>query len=455
MFKHPSIFSICLVAILLAGCGGGGGSSAPPSSSSTSSSSTSSSGVSSSTSSSSSSSGVSSSSSGVSSSSSGNVVAVAVNSGPPALRGQTSFNIPQVSVTICQPGTTTCATINNVLVDTGSVGLRVFASILTANGLNLTPTPDPFNSANTIRECVPFVDGYAWGPITTADVKLAGETASGISINVIDDNNSFPQSVPAACSTMTSSTELNTPANYSANGILGVGLGTVDCGNSCLNGNNPHDVYFSCNATANTCTATGVAGAAQVANPVAAFDTDNNGVILQLQAVGSAGAISASGTLTFGIGTQANNALGSAFVLLTNNQGYFTTSFNGATLNMSFIDSGSNAYFFDDSGIATCSGGVFYCPTSPQALTAINTSNDGSTSPTLPFTITNLNSINRTFFAVPEVGGTAATSSGTSTLNNDFDFGLPFFYGRQVFIGIANRTSGVGGPVGPYYAYTQ
>ena len=123
---------------------------------------------------------------------------------------------------------------------------------------------------------------------------------------------------------------------------------------------------------------------------------------------------------------------------------------------MSFIDSGSNAYFFADSSIPTCSGATeFYCPTSPQALTAINTGHDGSTSPTLSFTITNLNSTNRAFFAVPGVGGTAASSSGTSMLSNDFDFGLPFFYGRSVFIGIAGLAGGSAGPVGPYYAYTQ
>ena len=45
------------------------------------------------------------------------------------------------------------------------------------------------------------------------------------------------------------------------------------------------------------------------------FTGDNNGVILELAAVNSTAA-TVSGSLIFGIGTQSNNALGSAAVLL-------------------------------------------------------------------------------------------------------------------------------------------
>src|SRR4051812_16492133 len=46
-------------------------------------------------------------------------------------------NKPCVSVTVCTPGTSTCQTINDILLDTGSWGLRVFKSAL--NGLSLNP----------------------------------------------------------------------------------------------------------------------------------------------------------------------------------------------------------------------------------------------------------------------------------------------------------------------------
>jgi len=200
--------------------------------------------------------------------------------------------------------------------------------------------------------------------------------------------------------------------------------------------------------------------ALQVGNPVIAFATDNNGVILDLPAIASSGATSASGSLIFGIGTQSNNSLGSAAVLTTDANGFFTTTFNGQALDSSFIDSGSNALFFDDSSLTPCGKtppeSDFYCPTSTQSLSAINQGHDaggatiGATS-TVSFQIANLNAINASDYAIADVGGTAAVSTGTNTLNDDFDFGLPFFYGRRVFTAIEGTTAG--GNTGPFYAY--
>ena len=127
-------WTVLLGLAALAGCGGGGG--GGPSGSSSSGSSTSSG---------------SGSSSGVSGSSGSNVVSVIVNSGPSA-DGTGTFNIPYTSVTLCQPGTTTCATISNVLVDTGSYGLRIMASALAAAGLTQNDLADPNNAGNMLAE---------------------------------------------------------------------------------------------------------------------------------------------------------------------------------------------------------------------------------------------------------------------------------------------------------------
>ncbi|MGH8231139.1 MAG: DUF3443 family protein [Steroidobacteraceae bacterium] len=435
----------CLILVglySLAGCGGGGGGSNTTSAMHSASSSSSGSG----------------SSSGNSSGGTSNVVAVSVDSGPPAANGGT-FNIPYASVTVCVAGTNTCATVDNVLVDTGSSGLRLMASALQAAGLNLPTEPDPAISGNTLAECLPFADGYTWGPLASVDVMMAGETAHGISVNIINDNHSFAPPPPSSCTSAGSS--LNSVSSFDANGVLGVGVFDQDCGASCavcasLSGgcNANSDIYYSCSG-ANQCSFAEVAMASQIRNPVAAFAVNNNGVVLQLPSVPPAGQTTASGTLTFGIATQADNALGSAQVLTADNMGNIITLYKGQTLSSSFFDSGSNGLYFPDSSITVCSNtpmdmnaSDFYCPNSPQTLQATNQGQNGAMSP-VSFEVISINSLSNSFYAVPSVGGPA---SANASLGSDyFDWGVPFFYGQSVYTAIEGKSAG--GTIGPYYAY--
>ena len=82
-----------------------------------------------------------------------NVLAIAVNGGPTAqlANGSIYQNAAFASVTICVPGSSSdCVTINNLLVDTGSPGLRVFQPAVSS--LNL-PAVKAANGA-TAFDCV-------------------------------------------------------------------------------------------------------------------------------------------------------------------------------------------------------------------------------------------------------------------------------------------------------------
>jgi hypothetical protein len=182
-----------------------------------------------------------------------------------------------------------------------------------------------------------------------------------------------------------------------------------------------------------------------VQNPVSLFAADNNGVIIELPSAPSPVA-TLSGSLIFGIGTQSNNALGTAQVYTPNDLGNLTTSYKGQSYMNSFIDSGSNGYFFLDSpttGMTECADATgFYCPSSTQSFTAAVQGQNG-TSGSVTFSIANadtlFNADNGTDTVFSELGGTAP---------NTFDFGLPFFYGRNIFTGIQNTTYPNG-----YWAY--
>ena len=83
-----------------------------------------------------------------------------------------NINLAFTKVTLCAPGSSSnCQTIDNIVVDTGSSGLRVLSSALAAS-LALQQQVDANGTA--LIECAQFVDGYTWGPVKLADLKLAG-----------------------------------------------------------------------------------------------------------------------------------------------------------------------------------------------------------------------------------------------------------------------------------------
>jgi hypothetical protein len=363
-----------------------------------------------------------------------NVQPITVNSGPSNNYANGVFT----SITVCVPSSSTCQTINEVLVDTGSYGLRLLASA--GNGA-LTLSLPALNGANgnPVAECAPFVSTYTWGPVKTADISISGERASNVPVQVIDPTFS---SVPAACQN-TGLQPNDTLATLGANGILGVGPFAQDCGNACAQiGTGNPGVYFEC--ASDSCQVAALPLAQQVQNPVPLFATDNNGVILELPAVANP-VPSLSGSMVFGIGTQSNNGLGSAQVFSVNDNGNFSTTYNGQSY-PAFIDSGSNAYFFLDSattGLPTCGDNPsFYCPSSTTTVSA--TPFSGSASAVITFSVSNAdalfsNSADAVFASL------AGPNSGT------FDWGLPFFFGRNVFTAIDGRSTPAG--AGPYWAF--
>src|SRR5579885_1364060 len=106
-----------------------------------------------------------------------NTMSVTVNGSLCGPASDQYANEPCGSVTICVPGTSNCQTISNLLIDTGSSGLRVFSSVVTL------PLTTVSSGSGTLAECVAFGDGSTmWGPIATAAVQMGGEPAVNVPI---------------------------------------------------------------------------------------------------------------------------------------------------------------------------------------------------------------------------------------------------------------------------------
>ncbi|MHB8714451.1 MAG: DUF3443 family protein [Sulfuricaulis sp.] len=364
---------------------------------------------------------------------------IVIDAGP--VSGSAEINTPYVSVTVCTPGssgtTAACQTIDHVLLDTSSSGLRLLNSSLYSN-LNLPPVTN--GSGRAIGDCTPFMIGTTWGSVLLADIYVGGEVARSVPIQDIGDTPGGYTAVPSDCSN--TGTMTDDQASLGANGILGVGPFVNDC-DACLTAVITA-AYYTC--TAQSCVNSSVTQSQVIQNPVAHFSQDNNGTLIELPSVPSIGSTgSVTGTLIFGIGTEPNNGLNGATVYPIAANGNFQTTFNSVLMSNSFIDSGSNGLFFNDNSITTCTDIKWaYCPAAdPTVLSATNAGASGSPSAVVNFSIDNLDNL--------AYNVVAANIAGTGISSTQFDWGLPFFFGRPVFTAISGASSP--GGIGPYWAY--
>ncbi len=413
-----------------------------------------------------------------------NTVAMTVDSGP----NGNDVDTPFITVTLCAPGSTTnCQQIDHVEVDTGSYGLRVMSSVLSSTLASALQQEQAGANGTSVVECTQFADGFSWGPVKLADVQVAGETASNVPTQVIGDpaymaSSGTTSEIPTTCSS--NGPEEDTVATFGANGIIGIGPFGADCGSLCatsVNGGTNPGWYYGCPASGwsptNPCNEIAVTDAGQVTNPVVFFQTDDNGVIVEFPSAAQ-GASTLTGTLVFGIGTESNNSLGGQTVLTADssygdvNTDYTTVNGTPQYLPFSYFDTGSNAYYFSDDGIPSLQGcstytgynskspDSWFCPASELNRNAVNSGQNGAQS-TVYFSIGNaytiFNSSAGTVFsdlgasAGSQLTDCASPASASQDTSCGFDFGLPFFLGRNVYIAFAGANTAWGN--GPYYAY--
>ncbi|HWK82698.1 MAG TPA: DUF3443 family protein [Caldimonas sp.] len=389
-----------------------------------------------------------------------NTTEIVVDAGPASGFSLGAANIPYVAVTVCTPGSATdCVTIDHVFLDTGSVGLRLLKS--TVATLVLAPITLPADTASgtpagRALECYPFVLGAVWGPLASADLRIAGEAASSLPVQIIDDAVPMSDAPPANCIAAANGGLQNSMSSLQAKGILGIGMVSYDCGLACSKGDyaSGYTLYYSCpGASGAPCSPAAIPSALQVQNPVAHFAVNNNGTIITLPALPDLGAGLAKGRLVFGIGTQSNNQipLGATMYFVDPNPAnpgylYFTTTSGGATYVDSYVDSGSNALFFDDASVpkacqsSTASSGGWYCPPVVLRRTATVTDAFGATG-SVDYSVANADALFSTS-GVAFAGLAGSAGQGA----NAYVWGLPFFYGRSVFTSIWGQALSPNGP---------
>lgn len=396
-----------------------------------------------------------------------NNLRVVVEDGPHAFSLSANANVLYATVTVCKPGGNPatpgdCQTIDHVQVDTGSVGLRVLASKVASLNLPAVELTSAPAAVTTAWECFPFVIGGLWGPNAVADVVLGQQTATAVPVHLINDDPQSPMQPTPDCITAADGNILASASALGSNGILGIGSTTLDCGQNCVAGNyaNSFIQYYTCPqnpANAAACGAGAVPANLQVYNPVAALPAPyNNGVALKMPAVTDPGAATASGELVFGVNTRPNNTvpanatqveLGTDYLNKPNSYLNVTTVYNGTTFLSSYLDTGTNGLFFTDTSIPRCTGSTWYCPRSTLSVSAVVSDGDNPAlnRVAVAFQIGNaeaLFSTNNTAFQ--DASGASPGAAGS------FAWGMPFFYGRQVYLSIWQQA---GALRAPWYAW--
>jgi hypothetical protein len=408
-----------------------------------------------------------------------NNLLVSVEDGPRGFQLAPNANILYATVKVCHPASGACVDIDHVQVDTGSVGLRVLASKV--KSLNLPPNEiSPIPNVMNTYECYPFVIGGLWGANAKAVVGLGLQKTGQVAIQLIEDDPAAPLQATADCVRAADNNVLSSAGALGSNGILGVGSTNLDCGGGCLGGGNGSFVqYYGCPqgaSSTNSCISNApVAANLQVSNPIAAFANPayNNGVVLAMPAVTDPGAAAASGELIFGVDSIAGSSVlsnntvptgpsGTQKVLLGVDTGNIAAYLNITTqvtlggriqtFTSSYLDTGTNGLFFNDSSpapIARCAGSTWYCPKSVMTLNAV-LSDGGSTvlNPvSVAFQVGNAEAL---FSTSNTAFGDAAGAGPTGSTS--FAWGMPFFYGKRVYMSIWDITTS--SSAGPWYAWT-
>lgn len=368
-----------------------------------------------------------------------------------------SFNVPFITITVCAPGSATnCATIDHVIVDTGSVGLRIPNATLQANPALAAALPTTQVNGQDLSECYIYAAGYFYGSVRSVDLQIAGERALSMPVQIGGDLSP----VPSQCSTLVQgASEIDSPAALGGNAIIGVMGNPADCGNGCTSATNQQNPrYFGC-ASGGTCSIVGVPVDQQVPHPVSAFVQDNNGYSIELPSIDDAmGAVSPMGTLTFGIGTQDDNDLpddANVFELDASSQlTTFSSQMSSMSYGLTLFDSGTAFYLVTAPSIPTCTSQQtqgLYCPTSLQKLTASITDSKGKTGSTT-VKIANADSLFTAASAATTAFDDLAVDSAVAQQPAElFIMGLPQFYGKTIYFGIKGQTAG--SHAGPFYAF--
>lgn len=361
-----------------------------------------------------------------------NQVPISIGSG---LNGD-GINTMYISLTVCANNSgTNCQTVDNIILDTGSFGVKINKSALPESFVLSLPRVTT-NAGNEVYACNTFGSGYVFADEHYAVLNLAGTMTSNVILQAIE--NSPTAEIPDSC---TAKGPFDDFANFGANGIIGINP-AITLGNSSLL------LYKNINGIYEPLTNAEESGLPVLnQNPLPSLATNNNGFVVSIPPVSQNTNTNVNGTLILGINTENNNkitaqtnlvvASESDLSVVCNSACFYSKITNPESTIPAVFDSGTNGWVFMSNTLPQCDYG--YCPESPTIWTSSVYSYD--------FAANESYTISATISADEVVNGQSLSFAvmpgwGYYNYNNQTLYGSPFFLGKNVYVvfpGTQNR----------------
>jgi len=337
-----------------------------------------------------------------------------------------------VSLTVCVPGSNLCQTVDKIMVDTGSVGLRIHASVLPVLQGQL---PLQGQSGKVIAQCATFGNFYTWGSLRAADVGFGAHKASALPVQVYDDP-ALPAVSSTGCGTQIGGLIDADPAAVQFNGVLGIRGTRLD----------ELGTFYSCQTSGKTCSTTVLTDKELLPNPIINLPQDNNGYQIVMPSIPIDGSSQVTGALVLGLNTQSNNNLSqtgtsASNMLALDSKQRVALYIDGVSYG-ALIDSGTSVNTLSTTNVPTCgaSAPLAYC-SSPITMQPIQLA--AAVKPTIVLVASLYigNWLNLLATNLPAIGTLTAKTPSTVVANGvQSILGAPFFYGKRISFGITGQT---------------
>ncbi len=370
-----------------------------------------------------------------------------------------SVNVPLVTIKVCVPGTQICQSIDHVLLDTGSTGLSIFSNT-TGGEINTTMTPLPHLQdvlGRNIYDCFAYGDGFVdAGGMYQADVYIGNHKAPIQTIGVFGDSETYFSTLcqrnPVVNTQPSGDYVIQSPSGTIGRGINGI-LGIAPYKLSLINETTAQacDSLFSCVAYQYT-------SVNAPSNILSRLTTDNNGFTLSLPSLtipadSEYNSPPFTGNIILGINTKSNNIITSTPIYLSS-EGYIFCYSGSWKANILF-DTGGVAYFIGNSlinlltpyGYSIVYGDFIALPDNESLHITLPSYDAHNTKINLEITISDTATMKKIWAGsvIPDL----VFTNNIPQLSNTFDFGIPFFFGKNVSFLFDGATMQGNNTVGP------